>query len=300
MMSRYPGWLGQLVALLLVLGTARVGRAQDAPSPKLSEAQKRQTKDHYEKATKYYNLGKYAEAVAEYQAAYLISADPVMLYNIAQCHRLNSQPEDAARFYKNYLRNAPSAPNRAEVEKKIEEMERLAEEKRRQSAASPGGPGEPAPPPPPGPGEVGAGPAPPPVTPPETTPPRGGPEASVGQSLPATPVEPPSRILPLSLLIGGGTLVATSLVFGAVAVSKSKQVEEKASAGSRFDESVKNLEKTGKAASGLAVLTGLVGLAAGATGAYFWFRSGPAESSAATVYPLAAPGLAGAGVHLTF
>ena len=92
---------------LVLRGRGGAG-ARCAP-PKLTEAQKRQTKEHYEKATKYYNLGKYAEAVAEYQAAYLISADPVMLYNIAQCHRLNNQPDEAARFYKNYLRNAPSA-----------------------------------------------------------------------------------------------------------------------------------------------------------------------------------------------
>ena len=60
-----------------------------------------------------------------------MSADPVMLFNIAQCHRLNNQPDEAARFYKNYLRNAPGAPNRDDVERKIVEMERLSEERRR-------------------------------------------------------------------------------------------------------------------------------------------------------------------------
>jgi tetratricopeptide (TPR) repeat protein len=295
MMSRNPGWLGQLVALLMVLAGAEVASAQDAPAPKLSEAQKRQTKEHYEKATKYYNLGKYAEAVAEYQAAYLISADPVMLFNIAQCHYFSNQPEEAIRFYKNYLRNSPNAVNRALVEKRIEEME----ERRRQAPATP--PTQPATEPPGGP----AAQAPPPVTTPEPAPPPPGPapEASVQQSLPPDPGPPPSRALPMTFLIGGGALVATSLVFGAVAASKAKQVEEKAMAGNtRFDESVQNLEKTGKAASAMAVLSGLVGLAAGGVGAYLlWFRSPPSPSApTATVYPLAGPGLAGAGLHLRF
>ena len=306
MMSRNPGWLGQLVTLLFVLAGAEVARAQDAPAPKLSEAQKRQTKEHYEKATKYYNLGKYTEAVAEYQAAYLISADPVMLFNIAQCHRFSNQPEEAIRFYKNYLRNSPNAVNRADVEKRIEEMERLAEERRRQPAPPPVATGTP---PVTQPGATPAetppagGQVPPPLTPPEAgaPPAPGGPEASVQQSLPPDPGPPPSRVLPMTLMIGGGTLVATSLVFGAVAASKAKQVEEKAMTGAPFDESVKKLETTGKAASALAVLSGLAGLAAGGVGAYLWFRSPPgAPAPSATVFPLTAPGLAGAGLHLRF
>ena len=305
MMSRNPGWLGQLVALSLVLGGARVVEAQDAPPPKLTDAQKRQTKEHYEQATKYYNLGKYTEAVAEYQAAYLISADPVMLFNIAQCHYFSNQPEEAVRFYKNYLRNAPTAVNRALVEKRIEEMEKLVQERRRQGSSGPVA--QPAPPP--GTSSTAPNPAdtppgglvaqiPPPLTPPEgTPPPLGRPDATVQQSLPPDPGPPPSRVLPMSLMIGGGAFVATSLVFGAVAASKAKQVEEKAMSGNaRFDQSVQNLEKTGKAASAMAVLSGLVGLAAGGTGAYLYFRSRPGESQpAATVFPLTAPGLAGGG-----
>jgi tetratricopeptide (TPR) repeat protein len=313
MMSRNPGWLGLLVALVLVLALPGSARAQDAPSPKLSESQKRQTKEHYEQATKYYNLGKYSEAVAEYQAAYLISADPVMLYNIAQCHRLNNQPDDAARFYKNYLRNAPSAVNRAEVEKKIEEMERLSEERRRQGASAPANPPATPSSPPSGTPTPGTGETQPPLgqiahapslTPPEVTvpPPGATPEASVQQSLPPEPPPPRSKVVPMSLVIGGGALVATGLVFGAVAGSKAKQVEEKSRASNaRFDDSIKKLEKAGKSASALAVVSGLAGLVAGGLGAYLWLRS-PSESAppSTTVFPITGSGYAGAGVSLLF
>jgi tetratricopeptide (TPR) repeat protein len=312
MTSRKPGWLGGLVALLFVVVfvvAARPARAQDAPPPKLTDAQKRQTTEHYERATKYYNVGKYAEAITEYQAAYLISADPRMLYNIAQCHRLSNQPEEAARFFKNFLRNAPNTSLRADVEKKIEDMERLAEERRRQgggtTAGSPTPTGTPTEPTPPDPASP-TGPAaqvPPPITPPDPSAALPGPppEGAVQQSLPP-PAEPPSRVLPLTLLIGSGTLVVTSLVSGAIAGSKAKQVEEKSREGVRFDDSVEKLQKAGKAANGLAVLTGLAGLVAGGVGVFLWLRSSPDEAAAPTaaLFPIAGPGLAGAGISARF
>jgi tetratricopeptide (TPR) repeat protein len=316
MISRDPRWIGWglagLLALLFLLGAPRIGRAQDPPRRRLTETQKRETLDRYEKATRLYNLGQYEKAIAEYQAAYLISADPVMLYNIAQCHRNNGQSEEAVRFYKSYLRNAPNAPNRPEVEKRIADMERLSAERRREAIAPsvpPVPPGPPAPAagfPPPAPGDPPTLPlpqVPPPLTRPEMTAaaPAHTPDASLQRALATEPEAQPSRFLPVSLLVGGGTLVATSLVFGAVAVSKAKQVEEKARSGSRYDDAVRSLEKTGKAASGLALATGIVGICAAGAGTFLWLRSGPSSSSSsATVLPLTAPGLAGAAVHLRF
>ncbi len=294
MTSRNARWCGQLVVLAVVLAGAGAARAQDVPPQKLTESQKRETREHYDKATKLYNLGKFTDAIAEYQAAYLVSADPVMLFNIAQCHRNNSQPEEAIRFYKNYLRNAPNAVNRAQVEKNIADMERLVEERKQQSAAPPPPNNQPPPPD----NQTGTGTTPPQVTP---TPPPPGPDANVQQSLPPPP-PPRSRVFPLSLMIGGGALVVTSMAFAAVAGSKAKKVEEKGKAGARFDNSLEQLQSSGKKASALAVLTGLVGLAAGATGAYLWFRfaPGPAEAASASLFPLAGPGLAGAGLHVQF
>ena len=142
--------------LLAQLPLVPLAQAQEVSRPSLNEAQKQKTKEHYEKATRLYNVGKYQEAIAEYEAAYLVSADPVMLFNIAQCHRLNNQPDEAARFYKNYLRNAPGAPNRDDVERKIVEMERLSEERRRTNAP----PVTPTPPPGPAPTAPPVAPAP--------------------------------------------------------------------------------------------------------------------------------------------
>lgn len=299
-----------VVLLAAFLGGPGRAWAQDGGKGQLSEEQKRKASEHYEKATRLYNVGKYGEAVQEYENAYLISADPVMLYNIAQCHRLNGQPEEAIRFYKNYLRNAPnaSATVRADAEKKIAEMEKAVEEKRRTGGmTNPGATPPPvnpvvtAPPlnpPPPDPITV-----PPPVNPPPQT---SGTVGDITQQPPPTE-EPPkkSKVLPVVLLVSGGVLLATSVGLGAVAASKAKEVERRSKLNVAFDSSVKNLETAGKNASNAAVLTGLVGVAAGVTGVIFLVKANnaavPAETATqAMIFPVAGPGVAGAGARFTF
>jgi tetratricopeptide (TPR) repeat protein len=305
-----------LAPLLVVLSRAGAAVAAEEPGrPQLTDEQKQKAKESFEKATRLYNLGKYGEAIDEYENAYLISADPVMLYNIAQCHKQNNQPEEAIRFYKNYLRNAPNASNRNDVEKRIAEMERLAEERRRTGAAPP--PVTTAPPPvvtvsptPPvttPPSSVGQ-PPPPPTTPPPVTPdttPTPSPQVGIGDTAPR-PEEPHkrSKALPVTLLIASGAMIATSVVFGAIAAQKAKDVEKRADAHTKFDADAQKLEKDGKTASAIAVISGLAGAAVGVTGIVLLVRSGssaePAAATQAAVYPLAGPGLAGAGARFTF
>jgi tetratricopeptide (TPR) repeat protein len=298
------------VLVLAVTAQAPAARAQEVARPQLTEAQKQRTKEHYEKATLLYNVAKYPEAIVEYEAAYLISADPAMLYNIAQCHRKNNQPEEAARFYRNYLRNAPgadrpNAPRREDVEKWIAEMDRAAEEKRRQPTTPPAAIPGAAPVTPPSGAAAGAGTTEPAPVPGTGLPPGSAPEAGTSAGFPAGPApERPSRAWPLTFMIGGGVLVGTSLVFAAVAGQKAKELEDRSKEpGARFDDAAKDIEEQGKAASGLAVLTGLVGLAAVGTGAYLWIRTPSSVERAAArpaVYPLAGRGLVGGGAHFTF
>ena len=104
---------------------------------------KQQAKAHYELATRFYDVGKYGEAINEYEAAYLLTGDPALLYNIGQAYRLWDRPDDAIRVYKNYLRQRPDAVNRADVERKIADLEKTVEERHRSGAVPPeagGGP----------------------------------------------------------------------------------------------------------------------------------------------------------------
>jgi tetratricopeptide (TPR) repeat protein len=80
-------------------------------------------RQHTRQGTSFYNLDRFAEALAEYQAAYLAAPDPALLFNIAQCQRRLGRRTEALDYYRKYLRNSPGAPNRAEVERHIRELD---------------------------------------------------------------------------------------------------------------------------------------------------------------------------------
>ena len=82
-----------------------------------------EAKAHANRGTSMYNLGRFPEALTEYEAAYLAIQDPPFLFNIAQCHRKMGKNKEALDSYRTYLRVAPEAPNRAEVQKRISELE---------------------------------------------------------------------------------------------------------------------------------------------------------------------------------
>jgi tetratricopeptide (TPR) repeat protein len=85
----------------------------------LTAAQKQEIRAHYQRASRDYDLGKFIDAIDEYQTIYEIDGDPVMLYNLAQAYRLSDQPERALQFYRRYLERAPDARNREAVDQKI-------------------------------------------------------------------------------------------------------------------------------------------------------------------------------------
>src|SRR5204863_4100840 len=100
-------------------------------------------KEHYTKGTKLYDLGKYEEAIKEFEAAYEIKDEPVLLYNIAQAYRLDNKYSEALRFYRSYMRkytskNKKDAPNKTEVDAKIADMESLLQQQNRIPTAPPG------------------------------------------------------------------------------------------------------------------------------------------------------------------
>lgn len=80
-------------------------------------------KRYFQSGTKHFDLTEYREALNDFKEAYRLRQDPVLLYNVAQCHRLMNEPKEALRFYRSYLNRAPAAPNRAEVERRIATLE---------------------------------------------------------------------------------------------------------------------------------------------------------------------------------
>ena len=94
-------------------------------------------KDHFKRGSSAFDLGNYDEAITEYGAAYRLKSDPVLLYNMAQAHRLAGHAAEALRFYKVYLLKRPGAQNRDEVQAKVVELERLVQESKRAQQLAP-------------------------------------------------------------------------------------------------------------------------------------------------------------------
>jgi len=271
-----------------------------------SEADKKQqAKVLFEKATRLYDVGKYGEAIDSYEQAYLLIGDAALLFNIGQAYRLWDRPDDAIRAYKNYLRQRPDAVNRADVEKKISDLEQLAEDRRRGEKLPPTGPvpagvppGVPAAPS----GAAAAVPpaeAPPPPEPipaAEPGPPPAG--VVVDGSFPAAPASPPPRNwLAYSLLGVGGACLLTATVAGAVGASKAKKLQDASQNKEPFDPAV---EANGKTANVVAVVFGVAGLATGGVGGYLLWRGRKAESASVAIVPAVAPSYAGGSALLTF
>jgi tetratricopeptide (TPR) repeat protein len=105
--------------------------------PLAGNAQTGSARQHFTSGTKHFDLGEYQEALTEFKEAYRIKEDPVFLYNIAQCYRLLKNNTEAIHFYQRYLRRAPDAPNRTEVEHKISALEDAQAAQQRAATAPP-------------------------------------------------------------------------------------------------------------------------------------------------------------------
>ncbi len=91
----------------------------------VEDASTAEAKQHYLSGMAHFNLQEYPQAISEFEAAYRLKPDPVFLYNLGQTYRLSNNAERALYFYQAYLRSAPDAPNRAEVEGRIASLQKL-------------------------------------------------------------------------------------------------------------------------------------------------------------------------------
>jgi tetratricopeptide (TPR) repeat protein len=300
-----------LAASLAGLGAAPAWAASVTPE------QKQEMKLHYERATRAFDVGKFGEAIDEYGKIYEIGGDPAMLYNIGQAHRLNNQPADALRFYRRYLQRAPHAPNREDVEKKIAELEKIADDHGRGPAppvvVAPPAPAPAVVPPVPAAPAAPAATAPPPVsatTSPAPAPPAsaGAPPASPPPPAPATGSTSGRQWLTYSLIGAGGAALLLSAIEASVASNRA----DKLSAQSKQGGTVFNptIETEGQRANAIAITSLLVGSAALVVGGIFFFTGRNHEAGAAadatappriSLAPILAPGsLWGAGAAWSY
>jgi tetratricopeptide (TPR) repeat protein len=130
-----------LIALALSLCSPALAEedtpAADAPQADASADPQQAAKEAFGRATEHYNVGRFEEALAEYETAYRLSKLPALLFNIGQCHFALERYERAVFFYEGYLRESPEGAHRDLVTERLEqaraaqaEDERRAEQER--------------------------------------------------------------------------------------------------------------------------------------------------------------------------
>ena len=83
-------------------------------------------KGFFDKGAAEYNLGHFAESIRNFEQAYALDPAPILIFNIAQCHRQNGENERALFFYRRYLEQAPkNAANRSDVERRVKDIEEV-------------------------------------------------------------------------------------------------------------------------------------------------------------------------------
>jgi hypothetical protein len=263
-----------LFALLASLAVARPAQAQTKGKPS--------AESHYNKGMTAYNLGHFQEAIEEFEKAYEIRSEPIFLYNIAQSHRQNGNPQRAIFFYRRYVDADPSSKKRPEVEKRIADMQsELDAQKEREAATAP----------------------PPTVVAPQPLPPQTAPvyvpRPAVVENKPTVAADASQgRGLRIGGIVAAGVGVAGA-VTGVVLVLHGNSLHDEAFAtGSQFDSSKYDSSKTFRTMGWVAVG---VGAAAVATGVTLYILGARASSEpSVSVAPMVAPGTGGAALFGRF
>lgn len=122
-------------AVLIAPVAGNIVSAQNADA--IAEA-----RGHYQRGTNLFSAGDYKGAIAEYAAADKLAPSALLEFNIALCYDRLGDRAEALRRYRMYLREMPSAQNRASVEGKVRRLEgeireeQEAERGKREAAAA--------------------------------------------------------------------------------------------------------------------------------------------------------------------
>src|SRR3954471_6899646 len=107
-----------LLLLMVCLAVTVPSRAVRADDPATRAARR-----HFERGEKLFALGKFDEALEEYQTAFDAKPLPGFLYNIGQCYRNLGDLDQAIFSFKKYLKLQPDAENKDAVDRLIQDLE---------------------------------------------------------------------------------------------------------------------------------------------------------------------------------
>ena len=235
-------------ALACVAAIALGGVA--SAQPKQSDVQKAATL--YDKGKRHFDIAEYGAAIAAWKEAYLLSSEPLLLFNIAQAHRLAGDCAQANRFYLNYKRVQPKPPNQAELDSAMSKCTGIAPAT-----------GDTTP-------EVSPTPIPTPTPPPVEPPPPA--------PMP-TPAQPDTvdtdqgrtwRLSGIAIASAGGVAGAIGIVYALRASDRADQISSKP-VGTTWTKELEQIQSEGKTAQTRSRIFGVVGVLGLASGAALWW-----------------------------
>ena len=140
-MQRSSTWTSQLLAVLVACAVFFAPMAVNVASAQNADPMA-EARGHYQRGTSLFSAGDYKGAIAEYAAADKLAPSALLEFNIALCYDRLGDRAEALRRYRMYLREMPSAQNRASVEGKVKRLEgeirqeQEADRKAREAAAA--------------------------------------------------------------------------------------------------------------------------------------------------------------------
>lgn len=116
-------FVGALLGLAAIAEAAPKGSsASKKGEAKPDKAARERAAALFQEADANYKIKEYEKALAGFKEAYLLSQEPVLLFNIGQCHRQLGELEEALKSYEAFLRDDPKSPLRVNAEERIKEI----------------------------------------------------------------------------------------------------------------------------------------------------------------------------------
>lgn len=112
--------LGSLSFALLT--EAPAARAEAPSSEAVVESRREKAKAEYKRGSELYNAGQYRPAVAAFMAADKLAPSAALSFNIALAYEKLDDASGALRWYRDYLRRSPRAPNASTVQARVDEL----------------------------------------------------------------------------------------------------------------------------------------------------------------------------------
>ena len=113
-----------LLASTLLLGVAptRAARAETPSSEAEVESRRERAKLEFKRGSELFSAGQYQKAVTAFMAADRLAPSAALSFNIALAYEKLADTSGALRWYRDYLRRSPRAPNAAEVRARVNEL----------------------------------------------------------------------------------------------------------------------------------------------------------------------------------